>query len=92
MRAQEFDLDSLVKHIPGTGDFITIDQNKCNRCGRCLIICLLGLWKKKDDKIFISEEYKEKCLECAGCYQVCETGAISFKYPAGGTGVVFEQG
>ncbi len=92
MKAQDFDLEGLTKRISGTGDFISVDNNKCNRCGRCLIICVKSLWKQKDDKIYIVEDYQSKCLECAACYQVCDAGAISFRYPAGGTGVVYEQG
>jgi len=88
----KIEIDSLTKHIPGTGDFISIDNNKCDNCGNCLQICLVNLWYKKNNKIHISEDYKEKCLECAACYQVCETGAINFKYPAGGTGVIYEKG
>lgn len=85
-------VDMISKHVEGTGDFISIDQGKCNNCGRCLVICVMNMWKRKDGKIYLSEEYKNKCVECAACYQVCQTGAISFRYPAGGTGVVYEQG
>jgi ferredoxin like protein len=89
----KIELEGLSTHIGDTGDFITFDKEKCNRCGRCLIICIVNLWKKDEDGLaYLVDNYKEKCLECAGCYQVCEAGAIDFKYPAGGTGVVFEQG
>ena len=85
-------IDGLAKHVEGTGDFITVDAENCNGCGRCLVICVMNLWKKREGKIMISEEYKSKCLECAACAQVCEAGAINFRYPSGGTGVVYEQG
>ncbi len=85
-------LEGISQHISGTGDFITIDQSKCNNCGKCLIICVMNLWKKKEGKIVIIPEYKEKCLECGGCYQVCDPGAINFRYPAGGSGVVYTNG
>ncbi|MHA1147457.1 MAG: 4Fe-4S dicluster domain-containing protein [Promethearchaeota archaeon] len=88
----KIDLEGLSEHISDTGDFISLDNDKCNNCGRCLIICVVNLWKKRDGKIYIAENYKEKCLECAGCYQVCEAGAISFRYPAGGTGVIYKNG
>ena len=26
------------------------------------------------------------------CYQVCDANAIEFRYPSGGTGVIFEKG
>ena len=47
---------------------------------------------KIDEKITISKDYKEKCLECGACYQVCEPDAISFQYPKGGTGIIYEKG
>ena len=88
----KIEIDGLTKHIPGTGDFISIDISKCNNCGNCILVCLVNLWGRKDNRIYISENYKEKCLECAACYQVCDPGAISFQYPAGGTGVIYEKG
>jgi ferredoxin-like protein FixX len=84
--------NELTKHILGTVDFISIDQNKCNRCGQCILVCVANLWRKIDNAISISEDYKERCLECAACYQVCEAEAIKFQYPSGGTGVVYKKG
>ncbi|MHA1291054.1 MAG: ATP-binding protein [Promethearchaeota archaeon] len=88
----KIELEELSKHISGTGDFISIDNDKCNNCNMCLKICVMNLWKKKESKVYIIDDYKEKCLECGGCYMVCEPGAINFRYPSGGTGVVYEQG
>ncbi|MFX0057937.1 MAG: 4Fe-4S dicluster domain-containing protein [Candidatus Hodarchaeota archaeon] len=88
----KIEINSLTKHILNTGNFISIDNNKCNNCGKCLLVCLLSLWRKDDNNIYLSDEYKSKCLECAACYQVCETGAINFQYPRGGTGVIYEKG
>jgi ferredoxin-like protein FixX len=86
------DYKKLVKRIPGTGHFISIDNEKCTHCDRCLIICVMNLWKKRDNKVYIIEDYTSYCLECGACAQVCESGAISFRFPAGGTGIVIEQG
>jgi len=86
------ELEGLTKRIPGTGNFITIDYDKCNNCERCLIICIMNLWEKNEGKINIVDDYQSKCLECAACYQVCEARAINFQYPNGGTGIVIEKG
>ena len=86
------ELQGLTKRISGTGDFISIDYNKCNNCERCLVICIMNLWRKKEGKVYIIDEYQSKCLECAACFQVCEAEAIKFKYPIGGTGIIFEKG
>ena len=83
---------NLTKHIVGSVDFISIDQNKCNRCAQCINVCIANLWRIIDDMISISEDYKEKCFECGACYQVCVADAISFRYPSGGTGIIFEKG
>ena len=45
---------NLTKHIPSNIDFITIDQNKCNRCGECILVCVANLWRKIDNIISIS--------------------------------------
>ncbi|MFX0080632.1 MAG: 4Fe-4S dicluster domain-containing protein [Candidatus Hodarchaeota archaeon] len=88
----KIDIESLTKRIPGTGDFISIDHLKCNNCDSCLSVCIMSLWRKKEGKIYIVEDYRSKCLECAACFQVCDAGAIMFRYPAGGTGIVIEKG
>ncbi len=85
-------LNGLTKHIPTASEFISIDQNICNRCGNCILVCVANLWRKIDNEISISEDYKERCLECAACYQVCEANAIKFQYPSGGTGIIYEKG
>ena len=85
-------IEDLTKRVPGTGDFISVDINKCNNCERCLIICIKNLWRKKNGIISIAEDYQSKCLECAACYQVCSPGAINFRYPKGGTGIIYEKG
>ena len=92
MNINDFDLESISTHVGDTGDFISIDNEKCNNCGRCLVICIKNLWKKKDGKVYIVDDYKTRCVECGSCGQVCEPGAIDFSYPAGGTGVVYEKG
>jgi ferredoxin-like protein FixX len=57
-----------------------------------LTICVNNLWRVKEGKIHIREENQSKCLDCAACYQVCNSGAIKFQYPKGGTGIVIEKG
>ncbi|MFX0029537.1 MAG: 4Fe-4S dicluster domain-containing protein [Candidatus Hermodarchaeota archaeon] len=88
----KIDLEGLSKRIPGTGNFISIDATKCNNCDRCLVICIMSLWRRKEGKIYLMDDYQSKCLECAACFQVCDAGAIQFTYPAGGTGIVIEKG
>lgn len=88
----KFELEGLIERIPGTGDFIQIDKDRCTGCGRCLIICIMNLWKMEEGIAYLVDDYQSKCLECGSCYQVCESDAIKFRYPAGGTGIIYKQG
>jgi NAD-dependent dihydropyrimidine dehydrogenase PreA subunit len=88
----QIDHEKLIPRISGTGDFIGVDTGKCTLCGRCLVICVMSLWKRRGDTVYLADDYASKCVECAACYQVCEAGAIKFHYPAGGTGIVCKKG
>jgi ferredoxin-like protein FixX len=84
--------EKLVPRTPSTGGFISVDAGKCTLCGRCLVICVMNLWKRRGNAVSIVDDYASKCVECAACFQVCEAGAIKFHYPAGGTGIVCRRG
>jgi ferredoxin-like protein FixX len=90
----ELDFGKLVKRVDAdkTGDFIRCDEEKCNGCGLCVRVCSFNLWSVKEGKARLAPRYRELCLECAACWEICPTEAIDFSYPAGGTGVVFEYG
>ena len=88
----KIELEGISHRIPVTKDFIKVDKERCTGCGRCLIICVVNLWKMEDGIADIVEHYKDKCLECGCCYQVCPSDAIQFEYPEGGTGVVYLNG
>jgi ferredoxin-like protein FixX len=53
---------------------------------------MVNLWKIHEGVAFLSDDYKEKCLECGSCAQVCEPEAITFRYPSGGAGIIYEHG
>lgn len=74
------------------GDFIKLNEDKCIGCGRCAVVCVVNLWVIRGGIAILKDDYKEKCLECVACYSVCDSAAIDFSYPAGGTGVIFEHG
>ena len=88
----DLNLTQLSERVGDTGDFISIDRDKCVGCGNCVNMCLVALWKIRGGKAYIDDDYKVKCLECSACWQVCDSGAINFQYPAGGTGVVYKKG
>ncbi len=82
----------ISERITETGEFLKIDEGKCNGCKKCAIVCAMSIWKIKEGKAMPVEDYNEKCLECGACEVVCESNAIDFQYPAGGTGVVYLNG
>jgi len=73
-----------VEWITGTGVFISVDNEKCTGCANCLNACLGDCWTLVDKKAMI--KHLTTCLECGSCWYVCPTDAISFQWPAGGTG------
>jgi len=92
MKDSGIDLKKLVKRVGDPGDFIEYDNEKCDGCGKCADVCSMGLWSVTDGIARLSERYRELCLECAGCWEICEREAIDFWYPRGGTGIVIEYG
>ena len=92
MEEMNIDLKNLVKRVGDTGDFIEYESDKCDGCGRCAGVCSMGLWSVGGGKAKLSPRYRELCLECAACWEICEREAIDFWYPKGGTGVVIEYG
>ncbi|MHA1429839.1 MAG: 4Fe-4S dicluster domain-containing protein [Candidatus Freyarchaeota archaeon] len=89
---EELDFRNLVKRVGGTGEFIRHRKNVCTGCGKCASVCPMQLWELRKGKASLREDYAEKCLECGTCWLVCDSNAIDFTYPKGGTGVVWEYG
>ena len=88
-------VQDLVFRVEGAepGDFIFYDEQKCNGCGNCALVCSASLWAVPEGKkARLAPKYGELCLECAACYAVCEQDAIGFRYPNGGTGIVIKHG
>ena len=89
------DLNKLVFRVKeaDTGEFISYDPDKCNGCGECELVCSASLWAAtKGQKAKLSPKYRQLCMECGACYAVCEADAISFNYPAGGSGIIIKHG
>ncbi|NHI94545.1 MAG: hypothetical protein EAX96_18790 [Candidatus Lokiarchaeota archaeon] len=85
--------EELINKLEGDqGDFIQVIKENCTACKKCLIICPVNLWYMDGQKVNIRDNYKDLCLECGGCWQVCEYNAIKFQFPKGGTGVIFRRG
>lgn len=94
MNEGRIDFRALVKRVDADkmGDFISYDEEKCEWCGLCAVICPFELWTVREVKARLAPRYQELRLERSSCWEICEREAIDFSYHRGGTGVVIECG
>ena len=53
---------------------ITIDQSRCVRCGSCIAVCSMGMFRQEEDGCV---QVKDKpCIRCLHCAAVCPAQAI----------------
>ncbi len=88
--AEKLDKFALSEIIPAPSDFIFFDAEKCTGCSGCVVVCPMDLWKMREGRARLEADYREKCMECGSCFIACESGAIDFTYPPGGSGVVYK--
>jgi ferredoxin like protein len=72
---------------------IVVDGDTCRGCTTraCVSVCPAQLFVPTDDGGILFNY--ESCFECGSCYLVCnEAGAITWRYPDGGKGVVLRRG
>ncbi len=76
---------------PDPEPHITIEPERCRCCaGRpCTTVCPAGLYVWENDQLVHN---CEGCLECGSCRAVCPHGAIAWRYPLGGYGVLYRWG
>ena len=56
---------------------ISIDKEKCIRCGNCVSDCIIKILRKDENGFpFLAEKYEKSCLNCQHCLAVCPTGAL----------------
>lgn len=82
----------LIEKVVPEKDFITVDENACDGCNACIYVCPSLLWRKRNHKACLVEDYRTLCLECAACYHACVSGAIHFEFPPSGEGIVVRFG
>ena len=71
-------------------NFITINIDRCNGCGHCMLVCGGDVFEIRKKKARVARI--EDCLECGNCEVACLQHAILFKIPKGGTGIVYRYG
>jgi len=90
MNTREF-TELVYKNVP-EAEFLRVDREACEGCGNCVVVCPVFLWKLEEKKAKLSTDFREKCLECGACWQVCDCGAIAFDFPESGRGIVVKYG
>jgi ferredoxin like protein len=71
---------------------IEVNAEPCRGCSikACISSCPANLFVPTSDGGVVFNY--EQCFECGTCYMVCnEEGAIRWRYPEGGAGVVFHR-
>jgi ferredoxin like protein len=72
---------------------IEVDTARCRNCSvqTCVTACPANLFVPTADGGMVFNY--EQCFECGACYLLCNVeGAISWRYPDGGYGVVLRYG
>lgn len=65
-------------YIVNTGDWRAfrpvIDQDRCSRCGICLLFCPVNMIRRVEGRFAVDYSY---CKGCGICAQECPKGAVA---------------
>lgn len=71
---------------------IVVDQELCRTTGTgaaIIAVCPAGVYGERDGLILVDHA---ACLECGTCLAVAAPGALTWRYPRGGSGVSYREG
>lgn len=60
---------------------LKLDQERCNGCMMCTIVCPQDVFEIIDKKAFIRN--RDSCMECGACEKNCPEGALSVRSGVG---------
>ncbi|WP_027370241.1 4Fe-4S dicluster domain-containing protein [Desulfovermiculus halophilus] len=58
---------------------LRIDNTKCigvEKCGQCINVCPVNIFKSDNDAVAIIEENEDECTLCERCLEECGQNAI----------------
>ncbi|OOB78503.1 MAG: hypothetical protein BEN19_09065 [Epulopiscium sp. Nuni2H_MBin003] len=59
---------------------IHIEEDKCAKCGRCIVFCPMGLLENKPDGFpQPTKEAYQRCVNCGYCVDICIFDALFHK-------------
>lgn len=56
---------------------LRLNQEKCNGCGMCLIVCPHAVFGLDNGHALIKN--RDACMECGACMRNCQAGAITVR-------------
>ena len=57
---------------------VTIDKNKCIKCGACVNDCVVKvLAKDYNDTPYMPQDSEKFCINCQHCLAICPEGAVN---------------
>jgi len=75
-------LKGAAKNMEGVS--VTVNEDLCIGCEKCLEVCIYGGMEVIDHVAVIDREGKNHCKVCGRCERVCPTGAITITIEEGG--------
>ena len=58
-----------------------IDSEKCSRCGLCVSICPMQVFRQAQPKTVPRVAWGDECWHCNACVLDCPSGALSLRIP-----------
>ena len=55
---------------------IEVDTERCNRCGICVDMCPMDVYRRRNGKVYIA--YQDDCCNCMACLNICAVDAVVF--------------
>lgn len=58
---------------------IEIDLENCTKCKACIEDCVVDLFYFESDRLHITNNFEESCIECGHCVAICPVNVISLR-------------